>query len=116
MDYAGRTLWTTVLACPAELEAEGDRVFALHAQWMQATHHRDGEKALLQYTVTKGPHPERDDAVVFSITEVYQSPAGWEDHARQAHEEWADWPAFQSFVAACEGQWGVLGDVQHSLW
>ena len=76
VDYTGRTQWSLMFVCPADLEPEADRVFASHAEWMQRTHHREGEKALLQYTVTKGPHPERDDAVVYAMTEVYRSPAG----------------------------------------
>jgi hypothetical protein len=43
-----------MFVCPADLEAEADRIFASHAQWMQRTHHRDGDKALLQDTLTKG--------------------------------------------------------------
>ena len=63
-----------------ELEAEADRIFASHAEWMQGTLRREGDKALLQYTLTKGSHCEREDAVVYAMTEVYQSPAGPEDH------------------------------------
>ena len=62
MDYTGRTQWSLMFVCPADLEAEADRLFASHAEWMQRTHHREGDKALLQYTITKGPGD--DGAVV----------------------------------------------------
>ena len=55
MDYTGRSQWSLMFVCPADLEPEADRIFASHAEWMQGTHYRDGDKALLQYTVTKGP-------------------------------------------------------------
>jgi hypothetical protein len=35
--------------------AEGDRIFKSHRAWMEATHYRDGEKALLSYNASKGP-------------------------------------------------------------
>ena len=116
MDYTGRTQWSFMFVCPAGLQDEADRIFAAHAEWMQRTHHREGEKALLQYTVTKGPHPERDDAVVYAITEIYRSPAGQEDHSKQAHQTWEDLPAFNALVGRSEGPWGVNGTISHSLW
>jgi hypothetical protein len=116
VDYTGRTQWSFMFVCPADLEAEADRLFASDASWMQRTHHREGEKALLQYTVTKGPHPERGDAVVYAITEIYQSPAGRENHVRQAHETWEDLPAFHALLDQSEGPWGVDGTILHSLW
>ena len=116
MDYAGCVQWSYLFVCPAELEAEGDRLTAAHTQWMTGTHHREGDKALLFRLVTKGPHPSRPDAVVFALTEVYQSLAGFDDHIRQVHEEWDDFPAWQAFVDKCEGPWWVNGEIQHSLW
>ncbi|MGA7689099.1 MAG: hypothetical protein WCA29_07695 [Jiangellales bacterium] len=116
MDYTGRTQWSLMFVCPADLEAEADRIVASHAEWMQRTHHREGEKALLQYTVTKAPHPEQDDAVVYAMTEIYQSPAGVEDHSKQAHETFEDLPAFHALLGQSEGPWRVNGTISHSLW
>lgn len=99
-----------------ELEAEADRIFASHAEWMQGTHRREGDKALLQYTLTKGSHCEQEDAVVYAMTEVYQSPAGPEDHSKQAHENWEDYPALRDLVDKREDPWGVTGGIQQSLW
>jgi hypothetical protein len=46
MDYRGRTHLIYVIVAPPDQVAEGDRIFANHAPWMKATHHRDGDKAL----------------------------------------------------------------------
>ncbi len=116
MDYTGRTQWSFIVVCPADLEAEADRILVSHAEWMQRTHHREGEKALLQYTVTKGRDPDRDDVIEYALTEVYQSPAGFEDHSKQAHENWEDFPAWQALVGQSEGRWAINGTIQHSLW
>ena len=96
VDYAGCAQWSCLFVCSAELGAEGDPLTAAHPQWMKRTHHREGDKALLFRLVTKGPHPSRPDAVVFALTEVYQSQAGFDDHIRQVHEEWDEFPARQS--------------------
>lgn len=114
MDLTERTQWSFMCVCPAELEAEVDRIFASHAEWMRRTHHRQGDKALLQYTIAKGP--DDDGAVVYAMTEIYQSPAGPEDHAKQAHESWEDFPAWQALIDKCEGPWVVNGVIEHSLW
>ena len=50
-DYTGKASFFAALKCPVEHEAEGDEIFAHHADWMMRTHPREGEKALLQYTV-----------------------------------------------------------------
>ncbi len=102
-----------MFVCPADLETEADRIFDSHAQFMQRTHYRDGDKALLQYTVTKGPR--EDGAVIYAITEVYQSPAGPEDHLARSHD-WEDISAWRALMDKSEGPWVINGIVQHSLW
>jgi hypothetical protein len=39
--------------CPADQVAEGDRIYRSHTDWMKATHHREGPKALLSYDVSR---------------------------------------------------------------
>ena len=114
MDYTGRSQWSLMFVCPADLEPEADRIFASHAEWMQGTHYRDGDKALLQYTVTKAPGDE--GAVVYAITEMYQSPSGPEDHLKRAHEDWEEISAWGALMEKCEGPWVINGTIQHSLW
>ena len=55
MAYNGKTQLTFVIIAPPDQVKEGDRIFKSHASWMEASHHRDGENALLQYTVSKSP-------------------------------------------------------------
>lgn len=112
-DYSGRTQLSFRIDCPAEWEAEGDRIFAAHADWMKHTHHRDGDRALLQYLVAKTP--AEDGVVVFHLTEIYQSPAGVNDHVEQAQ----DWDAHDEFVAwldKCRVARTFDAAVRHSLW
>ena len=55
MTYHDKIQLTIIIVAPPEQVAEGDRIFRSHAPWMEATHHRTGEKALLSYNVSKGP-------------------------------------------------------------
>ncbi len=113
MNYKGKAQFSFTIVTPPELEAEGDRIFNLHAAWMAKTHYRDGEKALLQYNVTKSS--DSDGNIIFVLTEVYETVAGIEDHRKQAHE--AD---FFGDLSKWLGQCQVIGGedevVIHSLW
>ncbi len=40
MDYRGKAQFTIIIKALAELEAEGDRIFAMHGPWMKRTHYR----------------------------------------------------------------------------
>ena len=51
----GKIQLTYVIVAPPEQVAEGDRIFQSHAPWMEATHHRSGDKALLTYHLSKAP-------------------------------------------------------------
>ena len=55
MAHVGKTQLTYVISAPPDQVAEGDRIFGTHGPWMEATHHRDGDKALLSYNVSKAP-------------------------------------------------------------
>ncbi len=112
MNYNGNVQLTIVFDCPPEYEAEGDRIWSLHAAWMEDTHHREGEKALLQYLVSKN---ETDDGnVLFVLTEVYATEKGRKDHSEQAHdweyiEDWRNW------VDKCNSTWADT-NIINSLW
>lgn len=113
VDYVGRTQLSLRIAAPADLEAEGDRVFAAHAEWVKRTHHRNGERALLQYIVSK--RPVRNGVVVFHLTEIYQSPAGVADHLEQA-KQWDSVEAWGAWLDKCQVKITHDAVVQHSLW
>ena len=55
MAHKDKIQLTIIIVAPPDQVEEGDRIFRSHAPWMEATHHRDGEKALLKYTVSKAP-------------------------------------------------------------
>jgi len=113
MNYKGKSQLSYTIIAPAELEVEGDRLFKLHAEWVENTHDREGEKALLQYNVAKST----DDAgnILFMLTEVYESIAGSEDHSKQFHE--ADFSAdFYEWAGKCQVTIGWNQVIIHSLW
>jgi len=47
MTYHGKFQITLIIIAPPDQVAEGDRIFKSHRSWMEATHYRTGEKALL---------------------------------------------------------------------
>ena len=101
MSHKGKIQITIMFITGPEQVAEGDRIFKSHAAWMARTHHREGPKAMLLYNLVKGP--ERENAMdpsskptgntVFTLTEVYESQAGMDDHWKQASEKWEDFSA-----------------------
>ncbi len=111
-------------SAPAEHVAEGDRIFNSHAKWMERTHYKDGDKALLIYDVSKAPEmadPMDPDSrptgnTIFAICEVYKSPAGLQDHWQQAQDNWEDFGALNEWMENCELTMVNGAKVLHSLW
>lgn len=124
MDFSGNVHLNYVIIVTPEHEAEGDRIFASHIGWMKETHHREGEKALLQYTVSKAPQlanpmdpaSEKTGKIVYVLDEVYASPAGVQDHFEQAQGSWKDFPALIDWLDKNEIIGNPLGQVVNSLW
>src|SRR3954468_958799 len=98
MTYHDKIQLTLIVIAPPDQAAEGDRIFQSHGPWMESTHHRSGEKALLSYNVSKGPElsdPADPNSAptgntCFVLTEIYESKAGVLDHFEQANESWRD--------------------------
>ena len=112
MNYTGKAQFSLTCVAPPDLETEGDRIFSLHVAWMEETHYREGEKALLQYTVAK--RSDDDGNIIFVLTEVYETMAGVEDHYKQAGDvEWRD--DWDKFIDQCQVIAGGASIV-HSLW
>jgi hypothetical protein len=73
--------------------AEGDRIFESHGKWMTG-HSREGDTALLDYSISKGPELENPmdpnsaptGDTIFVLDEFYESPAGVVEHWRLAAE------------------------------
>jgi hypothetical protein len=94
-------MWTVG---PDEVAA-GDRLFESHGKWMTG-HSREGDTALLDYSISKGPElsnpvdPNSDPTgdTVFVLDEFYESPAGVVEHWRLAAETWQDLPTFMDWT------------------
>ncbi len=113
MVYTGKAQFSLTIVVPPELEAEGNRIFTLHESWMEKTHHREGEKALLQYNVAKGS--DDDGNFIFVLTEVYETHAGIEDHYQQANE-WEHYDDWKKWTGQCKVTFGGMASITHSLW
>jgi quinol monooxygenase YgiN len=124
MSQKGKIRLAFIITAPASEVAEGDRLFASHITWMQRTHHRTGEKALLSYDVSKAPELSNPldissaptGKTTFVLAEVYESKAGVEDHYKQAQENWTDFPAMLTWLEKCQITVVSAGTIFSSLW
>jgi hypothetical protein len=104
--------------------AEGDRLFKSHGSWMESTHYRTGEKALLSYNMSKGPefsnpmdlNSAPTGNTCFVLTEIYESKAGVLDHIKQANENWRDHSAFREWLDKCKATFVPAASIINSLW
>ena len=124
MAHQGKVQLTIVIIAPPDQVQEGDRIFESHAPWMEATHHRTGDKALLIYDVSKAPElsnpldpssPETGNTC-FILSEVYESEAGVTDHFQQATSSWDDFPAFVKWMENCKVTAVPAAPIFNSLW
>ena len=103
--------------------AEGDRIFASHGEWMKG-HPREGDVALLDYTVSKGPElsnpmdpsSEPTGKTIFVIDEYYESPAGIARHWQDAMDNWQDLGALVEASARATVATQHSGTVVQALW
>jgi hypothetical protein len=122
--HKGKTqLLITFVVAPDKV-AELDRLVASHGAWMAEGHHRDGPKALLSYNFSKGPDLENPldptsaptGNTRYVLNEIYESPAGIEDHWQQAQESWSDFSALVAVIGASNPQTMHGGVISQSLW
>jgi len=124
MAHSGKLQFLVVISAPQEHVAEGDRIFASHAEWMKRTHYKEGDKALLIYDVSKtaemenpmDPNSKPSGNTVFVLAEVYEGPAGLQDHWQQAQENWADFGGLQDWLGKCKVTMVNGANIIHSLW
>jgi hypothetical protein len=84
MTYHDKIQLTAIIIAPPDQAVEGDRLFRRLGSWMESTHYRTGEKALLSYNVSKGPefsnpldlNSAPTGNTCFVLTEIYESKAG----------------------------------------
>ena len=124
MAHLGKIQLIYVIVAPPGEVAEGDRLFGSHGPWMQATHHRSGEQALLSYDVSKAPelsNPLDPNSAptgntCFILSEVYESEAGVTDHFAQAAAGWKDFPALGRWIEKCRLTGVPAARIINSLW
>lgn len=124
MSHKGSIQLTIIFTCGPEHVAEGESVFASHAEWMEQSHHRDGKLALLRYNVVKGPElenpldPDSEPTgnTSFVLTEVYETAAGLADHWRMGTTEWDGFQALAAWAPKCRVTALHGSEVVHSLW
>ena len=124
MTYLGKTQLIGIFISPPDQVAEGDRIFKSHRAWMEATHHRTGEKALLSYNVSKGPelsNPIDPNSAptgntCFVLSEIYETRAGVLDHFKQSFENWEDFQALGKWLEKCKVTFVPAASIFNSLW
>ena len=104
--------------------AEGDRLFASHGEFMKS-HPREGDVALLDYTVSKGPelsnpmdpNSEPTGNTIFVVDEHYESPAGIARHWQDTTD---NWPEMSSAAPAWFAKATIVtlhnGTIVQALW
>lgn len=124
MSQRGKIQFLVLFSAAPEHVDEGKRIFESHARWMEKTHHREGEKALLRYNLSTAPESENPmdpnaaptGRTSFILSEVYESETGLQDHWQQAEGNWEDWDALQSWLGKVEFSMVNGAQIQHSLW
>lgn len=124
MAYDKKIQLIYVIVAPPDQVEEGDRIFKSHAPWMESTHYRDGDKALLTYNVSKAPelsNPMDPNSAptgntCFILSEIYETEAGVADHFQQAMENWKDFPSLVKWVEKCKVKGVAAAPIINSLW
>ena len=123
MSHAGQSHLMIMWTVGPDDVAEGDRLFASHDEFMKG-HPREGDRALLEYTVTKGPElsnpldasSDPTGRTIFVLSEYYASPAGIAQHWQESA---ANWPDLSAVVAWSEKATVATlhnGAVVNALW
>jgi len=124
MTYHDKFQITLIIIAPPDQVAEGDRIFKSHRSWMEATHYRTGEKALLSYNVSKGPdlsnQTDPNSAptgnTCFVLSEIYETRAGVLDHFEQGFGNWGDVQAMVKWMEKCKVTLATGTSIFNSLW
>lgn len=123
MSHMGRSHVVMMMTVGPDDVTEGDRLFSSHAEWMKG-HSREGDVALLDYSVSKGPElanpldpsSEPTGNTTFIIDEYYQSPAGIAAHWQDAMSTWSDLPALMAWAGKGTVATFHQGPVVQALW
>jgi hypothetical protein len=123
MSHIEKSHLVIMLTVGAEDVAEGDRLFASHGQWMKG-HPRQGDVALLEYTISKGPElsnpldpsSEPTGKTIFVLDEYYESPAGIARHWQDSTDNFPELPALLAWGAKATVATLHNGTVLQALW
>ena len=124
MAHKGKTQLMLLIVAPPDQAEEGDRLFRSHAPWMEATHHRDGDKALLSYNLSRTPelsNPMDPSSAptgntCFILSEIYETEAGVADHLQQAESSWQEFPEVVKWMEKCTVMGASAAPIINSLW
>ncbi len=124
MAHHGKIQLIYVIVAPADQVEEGKRIFESHAPWMESTHHRDGDKALLTYNVSIAPELSNPmdpgsaptGNTCFILSEIYETEAGVADHFEQAQTSWQDFPTLGEWLEKCKVTGVPVAPIVNSLW
>ncbi len=124
MAHKGKIQLSFVIVASPDLVEEGERLFRRHAPWMEETHHREGDKALLSYDGSKAPelsNPMDPNSAPtgntsFILSEIYETEAGVADHMQQAEASWPDFSAFLEWMEKCKVTGVAAAPIINSLW
>ena len=124
MSQKGCTQFTAVFTVAPEHAAEAEHIFQSHAAWMERTHHRDGEKQLLRYNLSKAPQlvnpidPSQGttENMVYVLSEVYAKPVGLQDHWEQGQSNWEDFGVMMAWMNKVDVTLVNGSEIVRSLW
>lgn len=124
MSHKGKIQLTFLIVARPDQVVEGDRLFRSHGPWMEATHHRNGDKALLSYNVSKAPelsNPLDPNSAptgntCFILSEIYETDAGVADHFQMSESSWQDFPALVKWMEKCTVTGLPAAPIINSLW
>ncbi len=124
MAHHGKIQLLFTITASADQVAEGDRLFRSHGPWIESTHHRTGDKALLSYDVSKAaelknpldPNSGTTGNTCFILNEIYESEAGVADHFAQAQASWKDFGAFVEWMGKCKATVVPSAKIFNSCW
>ena len=124
MSHKGKIQLIFLFVAPPDQVAEGDRIFRSHGPWLEATHHRTGDKALLSYNVSKAPelsNPVDSNSAptgntIFILNEIYETSAGVADHFQISQSSWQDFPALLKWLEKCKVTGLPAAPIVNSLW
>lgn len=123
-DMQGKVRLAFVIVCPADQVDTAERIFATHAPWLEETHPREGEEALLSYDVSKAPElsnpldpaSEPTGNTIYVLAETYESQAGIANHFELASTTWEEFPDFVKLMEDCQTTAVPAAVIFRSLW